>query len=152
MVQKAKSPYGWGQGTEDSKHNPFGATNIQTGYASRCPSFPRIVRENPLPCLSALLRSPRRRRANGILSCLPLSSPQNKAIEASPSQHDTILCWEPDGASKAAAAFTQSPRPAIRDRPRRPPAIARPRVASSGVASRPAAAWARVSQKVFSPV
>jgi hypothetical protein len=43
-------------------------------------------------------------------------------------------------------------RPAIRDHPRRPPAIARPRVASSGVASRPAAAWARVSQKVFSPV
>jgi hypothetical protein len=101
--------------------------------------------------LVSLLCSARRDAAAPMGSSPASLSPRHRT-KPSPSQHDTILCWEPDGASKAAAAFTQSPRPAIRDRPRRPPAIARPRVASSGVASRPAAAWARVSQKVFSPV
>jgi hypothetical protein len=75
------------QGTEDSKHNPFGGTNIQGGYARRRPSFPsdRAAPENeriPPVSLSLSLSGSARRRANGIP---PPSSPRNKA---SPSQHE----------------------------------------------------------------
>nr|TKW37391.1 hypothetical protein SEVIR_1G044050v2 [Setaria viridis] len=78
----------------------------------------------------------------------PPSAPQNKANEASLSQHETTLgAW--DGASKAEASI-QSPRPAgdpivcggrRRSRP----------TCGSGAANRPAAAWARVSQRSSVP-